>query len=462
METSDYLLSAAQSEAIVAVLNNDFPKLAIRANGDVVEGTDSQAEFTISVSTAPATDLIIPLNISQIGNFIIGEPVDSIILLADEVSVNFQLPIHNNDIEEADGQITVEIQPGEAYTLDTNSQSASVAISNDDIYFVSIHTDALEVIEGESINYIVELTNPAPSTGISLTISNIEASDYISDFEVLLNYSAGETEKTFSIQTSADDHYSADGIVTARVNPASNFSIQPGEGEVTTIVADDDAPGGISIIPITQSIVEGEIARFQITADHPTNFERAINIAITESGNYLSNQFKLPDFATIEAGQRTTIVEVETEADDIIESDGQINVRVLAGDNYVRANLHTNAAIQVRNEDQVTLSISALSTTVTEGLPVKLTILSTPVIPNQDLELNFVHDVAGEFLLAPPIQQIILSPSDFVGQEAQVVIAQTINDTTFEANGLISSELVASSDYHVADAPNNFTQYQFG
>ena len=218
------------------------------------------------------------------------------------------------------------------------------------------------------------------------------------------------------------------------------------------------APGGISIIPITQSIVEGEIARFQITADHPTNFERAINIAITESGNYLSNQFKLPDFATIEAGQRTTIVEVETEADDIIESDGEISVRVLAGDNYVRANLHTNAAIQVRNEDQVTLSISALSTTVTEGLPVNLTILSTPVIPNQDLELNFVHDVAGEFLLVPPIQQIILTPSDFVGQEAQVVIAQTINDTTFEAIGLISSELVASSDYHVADAPNNFTQ----
>ena len=63
--------------------------------------------------------------------------------------------------------------------------------------FASIHADALEVIEGESIKYIVELTNPAPSTGISLTISNIEASDYISDFEVLLNYSAGETEKNF-------------------------------------------------------------------------------------------------------------------------------------------------------------------------------------------------------------------------------------------------------------------------
>ena len=110
-------MSSDQSEATVSILNNDFPELSIRAQDGVIEGTDTHAEFTISATPAPLADLAIALNISQVGSYIAGDPIESITMFADAETVNILVPLQNNEVEEADGQITVEIQSGSGYQI---------------------------------------------------------------------------------------------------------------------------------------------------------------------------------------------------------------------------------------------------------------------------------------------------------------------------------------------------------
>ena len=454
LESSDFSL-ADQTQATISVNNNDFPELAISASGDVVEGRDPHAEFTITSASTLFNDLVINLAINQVGNYIGEDPIETIIMPTGETSVNILVPIQNNEIEESDGEINVAIQAGRGYQIDANNQTAQVNVTNDDIYLASINSNAPFVTEGHTINYIVELTPAAPSAGITITVNHEGEGDYVNSFTETLMFNAGDTEKTYSIQTSSEDHYTADGKVTATITKETHFSIQPGAGMIVTQIEDKDAPGGISVIPIVSTISEGETAQFQITADYSTNFERSINIAVTETGRFITNQFEIPDIVSIEANQRTAILGVETEADELIESDGQISVSVLVGENYVPASVYSTASVQVRNENQVTLSIAAVNSSVTEGLPVKLSIHSSPVAPQKNLLLTLDHDVDGDFLQTNPIHEILVTPADFNGQEAQFDIAQTLNDTVFESNGLIVTELNTGSDYLVADAPNN-------
>ena len=456
-ESADFILSSDQAEATISVLNNDFPELSISAQGDVIEGTDTHAEFTISATPAPLADLAIALNISQVGNYIAGDPIESITMFADAETVNILVPLQNNEVEETDGQITVEIQSGSGYQIDSDHQSVSLNVSNDDNYFVAINANATQIVEGDTIEYMVTMTPPAPQGGIRVVVNHAGEGQFVSNFEEVLEFSDGESQKTYSVQTTSDNLYTADGQVTATITAENNFSIRSGEGRIITKITDDDAPGGISIVPIAQSISEGETARFQITASQSSNLERSINVAITETGSFIRNRFLLPDFVTIEAGQRTTMIEVDTEADGLIESDGNITGTILSGENYLPAKLYASASVQVLNEDLVTLSISALNPQITEGLPIKLTVHSSPVAPQQEMVLNFTYEVTGEFLQETPIREFLITPSDFIGQEAEIDIAQTVNDAIFEANGLMVAELVSGPDYLVAGEPNNST-----
>ena len=457
LESNDFVVHEEQSDATITVENNDFPELAIVSTGDIIEGTDTHAEFTITATFAPIDDLSINLNFSQVGNFVAGDLLDNINLLANETSVNVLVPIRNDDIEQADGQITGAIQPGTGYQINPVQQTASVQIENDDTYLVSLNANATKILEGDTIEYSVTVSPPAPQFGITVQVNHVGVGSFITDFEEILEFEAGESQKSYSLPTRGDNLYTADGKVTATITAADSFSIQPGEGQIITKIADNDAPGGISVIPISASINEGELAEFQITANQATNREREVFIAISESGHDITNQFNIPDFVTIEAGQRATMLTVETEADDLIENNGLITLTILAGEEYVVANSNASASVTVINEDDVTLSISAVQSQITEGLPVKLSILSSPVAPLQELVLHFEHEVEGEFLQSDPLTENIIFPSDFNGQLAQLDIAQTLNDIEFEANGQLTIELVSGENYNVAGAPNNST-----
>ena len=70
IESADYSIIENLDEASIVVLNNDYPELSISADQVAVKETDPDAEFTISVDSAPLVDTVINLDISQVGNFI--------------------------------------------------------------------------------------------------------------------------------------------------------------------------------------------------------------------------------------------------------------------------------------------------------------------------------------------------------------------------------------------------------
>ena len=265
------------------------------------------------------------------GTLFLGDPLETINLLAGEISTKILVPLNNNDIEEVDGEITVEIEPSEHYHIDPDDQSAQVNVTNDDIYLVSINTTSTQVNEGDTIDYIVTISPGAPQSGIAVTVTNIGEGGFITDFEEILEFEHGDTQQTYSIQSIDENTFTADGQVTAIIQPEENYTIQSGEGRITTTITDNDAPGGISVIALTDSIIEGETAQFQITTSQIFRQEKEINIAITEIGNFMSDQLNLPDSVIIDSGQRVAMVEVDTAANALVEENGRISLALPCG-----------------------------------------------------------------------------------------------------------------------------------
>ncbi len=88
----------------------------------------------------------------------------------------------------------------------------------------------------------------------------------------------------------------------------------------------------ISVEAVVASINEGENAEFLIMQSNPSSKPVEIKLNITESGNFLTNQFK--NSVLLNPSQDKETLVLQTFNDDLAESDGMITVHLLPNESY--------------------------------------------------------------------------------------------------------------------------------
>ena len=127
----------------------------------------------------------------------------------------------------------------------------------------------------------------------------------------------------------------------------------------------DDPVASITANPLP--ITEGTAATFRVTLGSAAPAGGlTINVAVTESGNYIAAT--APATVFIAAGARTGTLAVLTEDDDLGERSGSITVRITTGAGYTVAPPPDNAAVEtvLDNETPVASITAADPTTITE------------------------------------------------------------------------------------------------
>ena len=129
-----YTVSGSNNAATVAVLDDDdppavTPTISIAAGSSITEGAN--ASFTVTANPTPTSALTVNVTISQSGSF--GATTGSrTVSIPTSGSLTFSVSTTNDSTDEPDGSVTATLNTGAGYTVSGSSNSARVAVSDND------------------------------------------------------------------------------------------------------------------------------------------------------------------------------------------------------------------------------------------------------------------------------------------------------------------------------------------
>ena len=356
------------------IINDDgavaLPSISIAAGtSPVTEGT--AATFTLTADSAPGTDLIVTVTVTDSGNFIAGAAPTTVTITGSTTTAMLEVPTMADSINEANGTITATVESGGGYTVDATNNSDSVTVNDDDA-LPTLAIDSPSVNEGDAgsttLSYIVTLTG---ETEQEVTVDYADATsgtatsgtDYTAITGGTLTFASGTTTQNIDVTVTGDTDDEPNDTVILRLSNPVNATITNADG--TGTITNDDSAVALPSISITAgtAVTEGANATFTLTADSAPVGDLTVTVTVTETGNFIASP--APTTVTIADGATTATLEVPTMADLIDEANGMITAMVEGGAGYTVDGTNNSASVTVNDDDEPTLAIDSPS--VAEG-----------------------------------------------------------------------------------------------
>ncbi|MYF67564.1 MAG: hypothetical protein F4182_08270, partial [Gammaproteobacteria bacterium] len=172
---------ATVSAATIEITDDDAPELGIAAGAAVAEG--GAASFTVNADIAPAADLTVNLDVAVSAGFAAaGTTGDQTLTFpAGQTSETYAVDTQGDTADEPDGSVTVDLEAGTGYTVSSASDSAVVAVEDDDATTVTLGragsggiaedggSDEITVTLGRELAAGESVTVPLAVTGATVT-----------------------------------------------------------------------------------------------------------------------------------------------------------------------------------------------------------------------------------------------------------------------------------------------------
>ena len=128
-----YNVGTTRDMHTLTITDNDrataTPELTITGGSAVTEGGD--ASFVISSNPAPGNSITVAYTVSQSGTFLASGQLGDKTRSISAASTTFTIPTEDDNLDEANGSVTVTLNNGNGYTV-SNSNSATVTVNDDD------------------------------------------------------------------------------------------------------------------------------------------------------------------------------------------------------------------------------------------------------------------------------------------------------------------------------------------
>ncbi len=293
--------------------------------------------------------------------------------------------------------IKVEILPGEGYQVGTTS-AAEVPVRDGNVK-ISVVPLSAEVRKGSLAHFRIHANlrnlTPAPSVTVKLGIvGNPSSIHTATNQEETMTLSNSWNFKDISIMVAADSNmdYELAGVLTVYVkNPdgrtEESFSLPKDRSIHSDYVAvmeviDDDVPAGISILPLTKSIIEGEVAEFQITADSVSSSQdRTINLLGSRD---------VPSTIVLPYSHLSVVLRIPTRNNPVQQPPGSVVVSIDSGSGYTAATNYDSASVVILDAIVPKFKLLNSQLRVEKGQQFDVTILADPV-PQVNYNVNLYY-----------------------------------------------------------------------
>ena len=281
-----YIPSVGSGALTIPVKDNDAPStVSISEPDDLTEGT--QLTHTLTRTWAPGqsqAELTVNVRLEQTGDYITwpsahqpdadGLVTIPVTFAARSLTGTLTLDTVDDEVSEDNGSVTATILAGAngKYVAGTSSAVTTTLLDNDPP-IISVEAVAAEVDEGDNAQYrITRSGNTSGSLRVGLYVTGLpkimtDATETIvltSDNEdqtkrltingpwvdYILEFAAGETEKTLPLTTEADSINEGDGWLGVSILQRIGVPYSVGTGRAQVLVKDDDIPTVSLIRPV--------------------------------------------------------------------------------------------------------------------------------------------------------------------------------------------------------------------
>ena len=429
------------------------PSITISGGAAVTEGT--AAQFTVTASPAPASNVTVNLSVSDASgsDFVAsGNEGDNktVTINANTTSATYSVATVNDTVDEANGDVTVTVKTGSGYTVGSTS-SATVTVNDDDDPAVTI-SGGSAVTEGTAAQFTVTIaTAPSANLTINLTVSDFSSSDFIAatdEGSKSVTIMANNTSATYSVTTQSDTTDEASGDITVALAAGAGYQIgSPNSATVT--VNDDDNP--TITISSGSAVTEGTAAQFTVTSSTAPASDLTVNLSVSDASgsDFIASSNEGNKTVTIKADSTSATYSVPTVSDTTDEASGSITVALASGNGYTLGSSNS-ATVTVNDDDDPVVTISGGSA-VTEGTAAEFTV-TISTAPTSDLNVNLsVSEASGSDFVASGDEGNKTVTIKARKTTATYSVA-TQADTTDEPNGGVTVTVSTGSDYTVGSA----------
>ena len=239
------------SPASVAIADDDSgdPEVSIAGKSPDWQAEDRPMVFTISLDRVLATDLDVRVRVSGTHFVAPGQEGTRVVTIpAGALSVDFNVEIVDDNMDEADDRVLAEVLAGPGYSVNLNPGSASIWVSdNDGGPTVSVLQPSPEVIGEASFGtqYFTVKANPPPAARITVSLQ-VDASGGaalgatgMGSVTVDIPTSGSATHGVTVTDDKIDE---PNGRFTAVVQPGTGYLVtrHPLHNNVSVWVVDDD------------------------------------------------------------------------------------------------------------------------------------------------------------------------------------------------------------------------------
>ena len=240
------------SEAAYVVIEGDSgdTSVTITATLSAVSGRPVSVSYGTSDDTA--TNGVDYTDTSGTLNFSAGDTEET-----------FTFSVIGDEVYEGDEAVDLTLNTPVSATLAAPSSAVLTIIDDDGLPEVSFSAASLNIIEGDTGSTSVTITatlsavsgQPVSVSYGSSAGSAAAGSDY-TDTSGTLNFSAGDTEKTFTVSVIGDEVYEGDETVDLTLSGPVSATLGAPNSAVLTIVDDDGLPE-VSFSASSYNITEG-------------------------------------------------------------------------------------------------------------------------------------------------------------------------------------------------------------
>ncbi|PTR18843.1 hypothetical protein C8K63_12158, partial [Pseudomonas sp. GV085] len=297
--------------------------------------------YTATLTQAPLSDLTVTLSNGAM-----------IVIPAGSTTGTVNVPLAANDTVYNDAtqiEITVTGTSGGSGITVTPPTTPAVTQITDTIDTTTVTlTAGNTVTEGGQITYTATLTNPA-GTPMTVTLSNGS----------VITIEAGQTTGSVNVPTAANDVYANGSTVSTTITGTTggNFeNLVPNTAPAVTTITDSVDTTGLSLTA-TGTVVEGGQITYTATLSNPAGTPMTVTLS---NGSVIS----------IEAGQTSGSVVVETPANDVYANGSTVSATITGttGGNFENLVPNTTPAVTTITDSVDTTGLSLTATgNITEG-----------------------------------------------------------------------------------------------
>ena len=438
------------SERVSQTLHVTAPVVSVSASSSVTEGTAVTFRITRTGSTGEA--LPVNVNVVRVGAFFSGAAPTLATIPPGFAWYDLEIATVPDSVDEADGSVTVTLEPGgNAYNVGT-AASATVAVLDDDLPLVSVGASAGSVTEGEGVTFTVSRRNATPES-VTVDITVRKSGDFFTQTmpptSVVIPVNATDAA-AFTIETVGDTDAEPDGSVAATIaTRVARYRI--GTGSVEVAVGDDDRTG-VTISPNTASVTEGANAVFTVSRGVAEVTSLRVYVSASDVGDFIDGT--APTSVLIAANQASRTFTVRTDDDTVDETDGAITATIQDRTTYSTGSPGSAIMAVLDNDPTVTISRNAAS--MREDANAVFTVrrdraAATSIRVYVDVSEvgDFIDGTAPTSVLIGPNRTtatLTVSINDDTVDEPDGSVTAAIRDRTTYSTGSLGSATIAVQD----------------